>query len=212
MIIKVCGLKDKAQIEQLDKMDSINWLGTIFYEKSKRFTSFVAGEVSYSKKVGVFVDEEIDQIKEVATQHQLDILQLHGSETMDMCLELRKQYTIIKAFGIDETFDFDLLKGYDGAVDYFLFDTKTSEYGGSGKVFNWDLLQNYLMKIPFLLSGGINQESVNDLLEFKHTAFVGIDINSGFETEPGNKNIEQIEKFVKELKKNQLQADDINKR
>lgn len=201
MIIKVCGLRDKIQIERLDQMESVNWLGTIFYEKSKRFTSSVAGEVSYSKKVGVFVNEEIDQIKEVAMQHQLDILQLHGSETIDMCLELRNQYTVIKAFGIDETFDFDLLKEYDGTVDYFLFDTKTIEYGGSGKVFNWDLLQNYQLETPFLLSGGINQESVKDLLDFKHSAFVGIDINSGFELEPGNKNIEQIEKFVKELKK-----------
>lgn len=201
MIIKVCGLNNKTQIEQLDKMESINWLGMIFYERSKRFTSSVAGEVSSSKKVGVFVNEEIDQIKKVAVQNQLDILQLHGNEKPSVCLKLRNQYTIIKALGIDETFDFDLLKEYHGAVDYFLFDTKASEYGGSGKVFNWKLLQKYEMEIPFLLSGGINPESVKDLLAFKHPACAGIDINSGFEIEPGNKNIEQIEKFVKELKK-----------
>lgn len=201
MIIKVCGLRDKIQIECLDQMEAIDWLGTIFYEKSKRFTSYVAGKVSSSKKVGVFVDEDIDQIKVLAKKNQLDILQLHGSEKSSVCLELRNQYTIIKAFGIDEMFDFDLLKEYDGVVDYFLFDTKTSEHGGSGKVFNWKILQEYEMEIPFLLSGGITPESVNDLLKFKHPAFVGIDVNSGFEIEPGNKNIEQIEKFVKELKK-----------
>lgn len=201
MIIKVCGLIDKVQIEKLDQIQAINWLGTIFYEKSKRFVPVISGKVLKSKKVGVFVDEEIDQINELAKQNQLDILQLHGNEDSSVCSELRNQYMIIKAFGIDEAFDFDLLKEYDGVVDYFLFDTKTSEYGGSGKVFNWKLLQKYEMEIPFLLSGGINLESVNDLLKFKHPAFVGIDVNSGFELAPGNKNIEQIEKFVKELKK-----------
>lgn len=201
MIIKVCGLIDKVQIEQLDQIESINWLGTIFYMKSKRYIDKVSGRVVNSKKVGVFVDEDIHQIKALAKKNQLDILQLHGNEDSSVCLELRNQYTIIKAFGIDEAFDFDLLKEYHGAVDYFLFDTKTSEHGGSGKVFNWKLLQKYEMEIPFLLSGGINLESINDLLKFKHPAFVGIDVNSGFELAPGNKNIEQIEKFVKELKK-----------
>ncbi len=201
MIIKVCGLKEEDQIKQLDQLNSVNWLGSIFYSKSKRFVNTSSANITKSKKVGVFVNETIDKTLEIARGNMLDILQLHGSESSKMCFELKKKYTIIKAFGVDNDFDFSQLKAYKNKVDYFLFDTKTIKHGGSGKQFNWQILDKYILTIPFLLSGGINSNSVQEIKEFKHPAFVGIDINSGFENEPGVKNIDKIKRFIEELEK-----------
>lgn len=199
MIIKVCGLKDKIQIEKLDQIESVNWLGSIFYEKSKRFVNSISGDVKSSKKVGVFVNEKMVRIIEIANSNKVDILQLHGNETPEYCLNLKEKYTIVKAFGIDDFFDFNVLIEYENKVDYFLFDTKTIEHGGSGRVFNWEILENYTMNIPFLLSGGIHPNSIEAIKEFRHPLFAGIDLNSGFENEPGDKNIELLETFISEI-------------
>ncbi len=199
MIIKICGLKQEKQVIQLDELDSVTWLGSIFYAKSKRRVLSSSSKVKKSLKVGVFVDEKIGEIRNIANSNTLKILQLHGSETPGFCKELRREFCIIKAFGIDEFFDFEQLIQYQHSVDYFLFDTRTIEYGGSGKIFNWQLLSNYRLQIPFLLSGGINANSAQDIVEFKHPSFVGIDLNSGFENHPGDKNIEMIKRFILEL-------------
>lgn len=199
MIIKVCGLKDENQILQLDQLESIHWLGSIFYKNSKRYVEACSLKVDKSKKVGVFVNERISEIRNTAENNKLGILQLHGSETAEFCRELKRDYTIIKAFGIDELFDFELLSKYEKEVDYFLFDTKTPEHGGSGKLFNWRLLEKYKLNVPFLLSGGLNSNSIQEITEVKHPFFVGIDLNSGFENKPGDKNIEKIKKFMIEL-------------
>jgi phosphoribosylanthranilate isomerase len=199
MIIKVCGLKDDNQIFQLDQLPAVNWLGSIFYEKSKRYVPSCSKFITSSKKVGVFVNDIMTNIVEKADRNKLDILQLHGSESPEECLNLKQFYTVVKAFGIDEDFDFDQLKKFESAVDYFLFDTKTIHHGGSGKRFNWDLLKQYNLSVPFLLSGGINPNSVQDLLNFKHPSFAGIDLNSGFENAPADKNIEKIKNFIEDL-------------
>ena len=200
MIIKVCGLTLKKQIEELDKTHSINWLGRILYSKSKRYVNQVNGDIKTAKKVGVFVNQSEDEIKTIAFENELDILQLHGDETPDLCNRLKKNFTIIKAFGINESFDFQQLINYKEVVDYFLFDTKTIEYGGSGQLFDWSLLEKYTLEIPFILSGGINKNSVQAIQQITHSSFAGIDINSGFENKPGDKNCEEIKTFIKELK------------
>ena len=200
MIIKVCGLTLKKQIEELDQFHSIQWLGSIFYSKSKRYTNRVNGSIKNAKKVGVFVNQSEEEIKTIAFENKLHILQLHGDETPDICNRLKKNYTIIKAFGINESFDFQQLINYKEVVDYFLFDTKTIEYGGSGQLFDWSLLQNYKLGVPFILSGGINKNSVIPIQQMTHPSFAGIDINSGFENKPGDKNCEEIKTFIKELK------------
>ncbi len=199
MIIKVCGLRENEQIKQLDKLSSVNWLGSIFYNQSKRYVDASSKNISESKKVGVFVNEKLLKMNEIAIKNNLDILQLHGSETPEICASLKLRYFIIKAFGIDDNFNFDQLKEYENSVDYFLFDTKTIDHGGSGRQFNWQVLQKYKLKTPFLLSGGINANSVNEIKEFNHHSFVGIDLNSGFENAPGDKNIEKIKQFIEEL-------------
>jgi phosphoribosylanthranilate isomerase len=199
MIVKVCGLKLEHQIEKLDQVRSINWLGFIFYRGSKRFVKSINGTVKSAKKVGVFVNEEVENIFTISEINQLDIIQLHGDESPELCMELKANFTIIKAFGIDEQFDFNQLTDYENKVDYFLFDTKTKGYGGSGNVFNWSILEEYKLNVPFLLSGGISVESIDAIKNFRHKSFIGIDLNSGFENEPGNKNIELVKTFLKQL-------------
>jgi len=197
MLIKVCGMSIPAQIESL--VNNADFIGFIFYEKSLRYvqTTYSNG---HSKKVGVFVNESVSNILEVVKSEALDYVQLHGSESIEFCRKIQKTIPVIKAFGIHEGFQFSTLKDYTTHVSYFLFDTKTIHHGGSGNQFNWQLLENYNLETPFFLSGGINPESVENLKKFSHPKLVGIDINSGFENSPANKNIEQIKQFIDEIK------------
>jgi len=175
-----------------------DYIGFILYDKSKRFVSdFTQIEIPSSvKKVGVFVNETIEEIIEKVNQHTLDFVQLHGNETSEYCEKLAaKNIKIIKAFSVDENFDFSAIKTFEKHVSLFLFDTKGNNYGGNGIKFNWELLQNYTGKTPFLLSGGISINDAEEIKNFKHPAFLGIDINSGFELEPGLKNINEIKEF-----------------
>jgi phosphoribosylanthranilate isomerase len=199
MIVKVCGLRLEDQIEELDLFKYIDWLGFIFYEKSKRYIDSAPLSLNSSKKVGVFVNEELESIVKIAEENKLDILQLHGDEKADFCLFLKSKYVLVKAFGMDEDFDFKLLADYEGKVDYFLFDTKTKGYGGSGNLFDWSILNKYNLSTPFFLSGGISMESLHAIKKFQHKSFIGIDLNSKFENNPGDKNIELVKTFLKQL-------------
>ena len=190
-------MRDKENISGLLALKP-DYIGFIFYDKSKRFVAdFPQIEIpSTIKKVGVFVNETIEEIIEKANKHTLDFAQLHGNETPEYCSALSaKNIKIIKAFSVDENFDFSAIKSFEKCVSIFLFDTKGNNYGGNGVKFNWDLLQNYKGKIPFLLSGGINKNDADEIKKMKHLAFLGIDINSGFELEPGLKNIKEIKEF-----------------
>ncbi len=151
------------------------------------------------KKVGVFVNEEIENIINIANHYHLDFIQLHGDEDISFVNQLSKKIQIIKAFRIDKNFEFEKLTPYESDCTYFLFDTKAQQYGGTGKKFNWELLQNYKGNTPFLLSGGITPNDIQQIKEFNHPMFMGIDINSGFEIEPGIKDINQIKIFLNHL-------------
>jgi phosphoribosylanthranilate isomerase len=205
MLVKVCGIANKEILHRIDEMN-IDFMGFIFYSKSKRF---VGGKLSaeqvisipnHIKKVGVFVNEKKEKILEIVATYQLDIVQLQGDESTSFVKKLSKEIPVIKAFRIDETFDFSSLTGFEDTSIYFLFDTKDSLYGGTGKKFNWQLLQNYQGNTPFLLSGGITPSDAERILEISHPKCVGIDINSGFEKEPGIKNIDQIKEFLNQIK------------
>ena len=190
-------MRDKENISGLLALKP-DYIGFIFYDKSKRYVAdFPQIEIPSSvKKVGVFVNETIEEIVEKANLHTLDFVQLHGNETPEYCSALSaKNIKIIKAFSVDENFDFSATKPFEKYVSLFLFDTKGNNYGGNGIKFNWELLQNYTGKIPFLLSGGISKNDSEEIKKFKHPAFLGIDINSGFELEPGLKNIKEIKEF-----------------
>lgn len=196
MKIKVCGMKYPENIQAVAALEP-DYLGLIFYPHSPRFVGFepnedLTGLRLPAKKAGVFVDKDFVTIKSIIQKYQLDAVQLHGNESAETCAALRNSVIVIKAFGVDESFDFDHLKAYEDKVDYFLFDTKTVVYGGSGKVFDWHVLEKYTLNVPFFISGGLDNENISSVLQFKHPAFYGLDLNSRFEDAPGLKNIEKL--------------------
>ncbi|GAL74484.1 MAG: phosphoribosylanthranilate isomerase [Nonlabens ulvanivorans] len=212
MMIKVCGMRDIENINQLQELD-IDFMGIIRYSKSKRFVDDsqkekVAQQTMNKGTVGVYVNETFENILKDVIPLQLDVIQLHGDEDSAFAKALLEiDIKIFKAFQITEDFDFNSLKEWEElAAQYvgklfFLFDTATPNYGGSGKKFNWSILDSYKGEVPFLLSGGISKDDVALVKEFKHNMFLGIDLNSKFETEPGVKNIEEIKTFIEKLRK-----------
>ena len=180
----------------------VDWMGFIFYPQSKRY---IGEHPTYlpqrAKRVGVFVNENIETILEKVTSYYLDIVQLHGDESPEFCNQLHEHdFQIMKAFGIADSFPSEIVAEYEQSCHYFLFDTQTSAYGGSGRKFNWGILENYQGNTPFLLSGGISPNDVQAIQEFSHPMCIGIDINSQFELSSANKNIQSIEQFIKSLK------------
>ena len=201
MIIKVCGLNNGDNINQLMKLD-LDFMGIIFYEKSSRFFSPAVLPKSEKKYVAVFVDESLDVIKKLINIYKFEYVQLHGNEDEKFCKELSSFCNVIKAFRIDDTFDLNDIEKYSKYCKYFLFDTFTESYGGSGKKFNWDLLLNYDHKKDFILSGGINFELISSIKKLKNQLpnLIGVDLNSKFEIKPGLKDINRVKKFIKSIK------------
>jgi len=203
--IKVCGMKFPGNIQAVANLKP-DMMGFIFYPKSPRYAEPVDVSVlnaipSNIKKIGVFVNESQENILTIAYKYNLDGIQLHGTELVEMCTELKSAgYRVIKAFPIAEAYNFKVTKMYEGVCDYFLFDTQTNAYGGSGIKFNWNMLDEYIGETPFLLSGGIADDDAEDILKIEHPKFTGVDLNSKFEISPGLKNIELLRNFLNELK------------
>jgi phosphoribosylanthranilate isomerase len=197
--IKVCGMKFAENREAVEKL-GVDFLGFIFYAPSKRFIGDTPELELFNTekpKVGVFVDENVFEILAVAKNLGFEYIQLHGKENPKTCGILKKQgLKVIKVFNVNEKFKFGRTKEFEKVADYFLFDTKTALPGGSGEKFDWQVLDKYKGNIPFLLSGGIGPDDVNSIKKIKHPQLFGIDLNSGFEDEPGVKNIEKLKKFI----------------
>ncbi len=205
--IKVCGMKIPENIEAVSGLKP-DFIGFIFYPPSKRFVG-LDFERNYLKaidktviKTAVFVNATVDEVIEFGKMYGMQAIQLHGEESPEFCRQIKDSgFFTIKAFGVDSTFDFSILDAYKNIVDLFLFDTKTELHGGSGKVFDWRVLENYQLNKPFVLSGGISLENINNVLAFSHPQFYGIDINSKFEIEPGLKDINKLEAVFEKLKR-----------
>jgi len=204
MKIKVCGMRNVNNIAKLIKVQP-NFIGFIFHRKSPRNVEIIPSvKIPNSiKKVGVFVNKEIAFINAKIQDFRLDFVQLHGKETSDFCKKLETYFKekelntkIIKAFNINNEFDFTKIKEYEPFCEFFIFDAFGKKAGGNGITFNWELLQNYHGKTPFLLSGGINETMVEEIKKIDHPKFIGVDINSGFEIEPALKNIKLIKTFI----------------
>ena len=199
LIIKVCGMREEQNISDLEKLD-IDWVGMIFWPGSKRYVGSPPGRLPQRvKKVGVFVDANLDDIRQHVSDYQLDIIQLHGHETPAF-LEALKPLTLIKAFNIADASDLQKTKAYEGVADYFLFDTKGKIVGGNGEKFDWTVLTAYEGSTPFLLSGGIGPNDVQKVKQFHHHKCIGIDLNSRFESAPGLKDIVQLQTFIKQIR------------
>lgn len=206
MEIKVCGLRDAENIKAVAALEP-DYMGFIFYKPSPRFAGDIAVEVlkaipSNIIKTAVFVNEDIEHINVILSKYKFDAIQLHGNEGPEICAMFKGRVKVIKAFGINDDFDFEDLYTYVDHVDYFLFDTKTNAYGGSGESYDWDLLDNYKFDIPFFLSGGLSLNNLESIKDIDHPQFYGVDLNSRFEIKPGLKNIEKLEMAFEMLKQN----------
>ena len=202
--IKVCGLTDSSQINELIKL-KIDYLGFIFYKKSPRYVlhHLSLEEISnynHPNKVGVFVNETIQKIIEISEKAKLNLIQLHGDEGQDFINELKskinKDIKLIKVIRVgNELNNFSDLNH----IDYVLFDTDSKAFGGTGKTFDWQLLNHIAISKPYFLSGGISLENLENISILEKQPFA-LDINSKFETQPGSKDLKKIEAFVNKLK------------
>jgi phosphoribosylanthranilate isomerase len=198
MKLKVCGLKYPDNIQEVAALEP-DFMGFIFYKPSPRYfggpdASVLSAIPSNIIKTAVFVNEPAGSISNLIEKYGFSAIQLHGAETPEFCKKFKGKVLLIKAFGIDDSFDFNSLKGFSDVVDLFLFDAKTPIHGGSGKSFNWELLNNYTLDIPFFLSGGISPENLEERKRIGHPKLYGVDLNSKFETAPGLKDIAKLEK------------------
>lgn len=206
--IKVCGILDQAL--ELDAL-GVDYIGHITWEGSSRYLTDEIAELFKeqpinAKRVGVFVDQSVDEIQSRCERYALDVVQLHGAETPDFCTALRSRFegAVWKAFAIDESFDFERTQPYEAVIDSYVFDTRGKLPGGNGTAFNWNLLEGYKGTTGFLLSGGIGPESIADIKAFLQTPHakkcVGIDLNSKFEIRPGEKDIVKLANFITQIK------------
>ena len=195
MMIKVCGMREADNIREVEAL-GIDMMGFIFWPKSSRYVSqrpdYLPKRV---KRVGVFVDEDLEQVKRLAEDYGLDYIQLHGQESPSYIFQLRGLH-VIKAFNISTAEDLLQTQPYEGLVDYFLFDAKGKSVGGNGEKFNWDVLDAYQGNTPFLLSGGIGPDDTERVNAFHHPKCIGIDLNSRFELSPGLKDVAKLKEFM----------------
>jgi phosphoribosylanthranilate isomerase len=204
MKIKICGLREAENIQAVGKLDP-DYMGFIFYPASPRYAANLDVDALNSLpatiiKTGVFVNENAEEIFRLVNAYHLDAIQLHGIESPEFCEQLKERVMVIKAFGLSEHFDFDQLGAYKGKIHQFLFDTASEIHGGSGKTFDWPLLNKYHLDIPFFLSGGLSPENLGTARNIKHEQFHGVDLNSKFEIEPGLKDIDKLKKAFEILR------------
>jgi phosphoribosylanthranilate isomerase len=210
MNIKVCGITQFKQLQQLEALN-IDYAGLIFYKDSPRYmgeklSGKQVKEADFDiKKVGVFVNPTYSELLDAIDEYGLDIVQLHGNETPEICEELSAEVEVIKAFRIagDDSINIDkMVMPYDAVCDFYLFDTAglKESFGGTGQQFDWKILKKAKIEKPFFLSGGIGPDDVQKVKSFKHPDFFAIDINSKFETAPGVKDMAAILKFLQGFK------------
>jgi phosphoribosylanthranilate isomerase len=210
MNIKVCGITQFKQLQQLEALN-IDFAGLIFYKDSPRYmgdkiTGKQIKDADFDiKKVGVFVDPGYSELLDAIDEYGLDIVQLHGNETPELCEELSAEVEVIKAFRIpgDKSIDIDeMVADYDAVCDFYLFDTAglKESFGGTGQQFDWGILKKAKIEKPFFLSGGIGPDDAAKVKAFKHPDFFAVDVNSKFELSPGLKDMAAILKFLQAFK------------
>ena len=207
--VKVCGLTKLNQIKELIDL-KVDFLGFIFYEKSPRYilnhlSLEQISEINHQAKVGVFVNEDLEKIIEISGQADLNFIQLHGDETEEFISELRQKLNskiaiikVIRIGNLTENLE-SKIHNLKSKIDYLLFDTDSKAFGGTGKTFDWEILNEMEIPIPYFLSGGISLENIHQLSTINHQP-IALDINSKFEIEPGNKDLEKIKEFIILLK------------
>lgn len=197
-------MRDADNIREIGTL-SPDYMGFIFYKNSPRFVGEnleIPHDFSNEiKRVGVFVNEPFSNLLRLVKKHTLDFVQLHGDESVEYCKQIKNEgIAVIKVFRVGAEFDFSITRGYETTADFFLFDTKGDEYGGTGKKFDWNILKNYNQSIPFFLSGGINPENSIDLDSFTGMNLHALDVNSGVEISPGRKEKSKVLSIINKLR------------
>ncbi|MFC2114875.1 phosphoribosylanthranilate isomerase [Bacteroidota bacterium] len=198
-------MRDPVNIQDISLL-SPDFMGFIFYPPSSRF----AGDLSQAriadlpasiKKVGVFVNIPTEAVLSRCRQMGIRMVQLHGDESPDYCKAMQdNDMEVIKAFGVGKNDDLKHISSYQNACDYYLLDTASKEFGGTGKQFDWEHLDEYVEEKPFFLSGGIGPEDAERIAELKHPNLFGVDLNSRFETKPGIKNRDELAGFMQKVR------------
>jgi phosphoribosylanthranilate isomerase len=199
-------MRQRQNIEAIQALEP-DYLGFIFYPQSSRYVgAHLEKEIldnipASTKKVGVFVNESLENMVAAVQKYNLQAVQLHGDESPVVCRQLKQpELQVFKAFSIDEAFDFLQIAPYEGTCDFYLFDTKGQQFGGNGISFNWQLLEKYPFATPFFLSGGIDPEHPPQIKTLKLPALAGIDINSRFETSPAVKDTSKVKSFFEKIR------------
>ncbi len=204
MLIKVCGITNNGDISAVMALEP-DYMGFIFYPPSPRDVSGTIGQLSLSsipgnvKKVGVMVDEDEERAEELVKKYKFEAIQLHGNESPDYCARLKKLCEVIKAFRINDRLPSEISL-YEGKCDLFLFDTAAARPGGTGKKFDHRVLNGYICKTPYLLSGGIGPPDAEYITGLRMNGMAGVDLNSRFEISPGIKSPVALEKFINECR------------
>ena len=205
MQVKICGMREATNLWAITDLGP-DFIGLIFYEKSPRYVGEVLDAALLRslpprvRKVGVFVNAPLPELLATTTHYGLDYVQLHGHETPAFCQEVhRHKLPIIKAFSVDENFDFNILAAYSPACDYFLFDTKGAQPGGNGTAFDWRVLAHYHGSTPFLLSGGLGPDNADAMLAFRHPQLAGYDFNSQLEIAPALKDVDATRQLINSI-------------
>ncbi|POY37561.1 N-(5'-phosphoribosyl)anthranilate isomerase [Solitalea longa] len=205
MKIKICGMKFRENIEDVVQLKP-DYLGFIFYPQSPRYVddlSVLKAIPSSIKKVAVFVNAKLQDALEIVADYDFNAVQLHGNEKPDYCSQFKSATVeVIKAFGVNNEFDFSDLKRYKDSCDTFLFDTKSDSHGGTGKTFNWDILKNYKEPKPFFLSGGIGLDNLHEVNTIQNYGLpiYGLDLNSKLEVSPGLKDTQKVKEAIDKIK------------
>lgn len=203
MLVKVCGLNNRNNILDISKMN-IDLMGFIFYNNSPRYFNNALNfdEVRQIpktiKKVGVFVNASINNLLNTIAHYDLDFVQLHGNENPEYCKELMQYVKVIKTISVNDKNSILEINNYTNVCTYFLFDTASPSYGGTGHPFNWQLLEETTIDIPFFISGGVSIENITEIKNLNFKNFAGVDVNSKFEINPGLKDLNKIQQLIKE--------------
>ena len=196
-------MRDAQNIREVESLGP-DMMGFMCWNGSKRYVSARPGYLPDVCRVGVFVNPTTDEVIQKVRELGLNRIQLHGTETPELCHAIHKAtgLPIMKAIQVAQASDFNVCSAFErtDGVDMFLFDTKCSGWGGSGKSFDWSLLDHYNESKPFLLAGGIGAGMEKSIAGIGHRQFAGIDLNSRFETEPAFKEIDKLSVFINNIR------------
>lgn len=205
--VKICGIKDPENLNAAINAGA-RYIGFVFYPPSPRHVSFdVAWNLARAvptgmRSVGLFVDPDHDELEHIVSGIQLDVIQLHGSESPGKVQTIRDKFKmpVMKAIRVAEEKDLDDVAGYEAVADWLLFDAKVPDDlpGGTGHSFDWAILKDRTFSKPWMLGGGLTPENVGDALSILSPD--AVDVSSGVESSRGQKDPTKIKTFIETVK------------